>query len=279
MKEFLTKKGLKFQVKDVHADAAAQDDMAEMGDGPCLHVIAIADFKGVLRFSQQRQYSVGHATLQAQLDSRFRGPTGAGATAIAGVAPTVILSEGRAVSTAPTAEDAQRGVVATWVGRSSVRYPALAEARGRLALAAVAGGIGFFVLFVVLLWVVGEVPGDDPIEAVLYSVPRELRNDLGLGSGSGWRGTVARQLFSVTAFLPGLAAGATGALAHRKRWPAWLGMLLAALAACLFLAPYLPPFGTAYRYDPFQLVAVAYLAAGAAAGRLGAWFDAALERR
>lgn len=31
MKEFLTKKGLKFQVKDVHADATAQDEMAEMG--------------------------------------------------------------------------------------------------------------------------------------------------------------------------------------------------------------------------------------------------------
>lgn len=31
MKEFLTKKGLKFQVKDVHSDAAAQNEMAEMG--------------------------------------------------------------------------------------------------------------------------------------------------------------------------------------------------------------------------------------------------------
>lgn len=31
MKEFLTKKGVKFQVKDVHADESAQDEMAEMG--------------------------------------------------------------------------------------------------------------------------------------------------------------------------------------------------------------------------------------------------------
>ncbi len=31
MKEFLTKKGLEFEVKDVHADPTAQDDMAEMG--------------------------------------------------------------------------------------------------------------------------------------------------------------------------------------------------------------------------------------------------------
>jgi glutaredoxin len=31
VKEFLTKKGLKFQVKDVHSDAAAQNEMAEMG--------------------------------------------------------------------------------------------------------------------------------------------------------------------------------------------------------------------------------------------------------
>ncbi|MEO6595009.1 MAG: glutaredoxin domain-containing protein [Planctomycetota bacterium] len=31
MKEFLTKKGLKFEVKDVHDDQTAQDDMAEMG--------------------------------------------------------------------------------------------------------------------------------------------------------------------------------------------------------------------------------------------------------
>jgi glutaredoxin len=31
VKEFLTKKGVKFQVKDVHADESAQDEMAEMG--------------------------------------------------------------------------------------------------------------------------------------------------------------------------------------------------------------------------------------------------------
>lgn len=31
MKEFLTKKGIQFQVKDVASDAAAQDEMAEMG--------------------------------------------------------------------------------------------------------------------------------------------------------------------------------------------------------------------------------------------------------
>ena len=31
MKEFLTKKGLKFHVKDVHADATAQEEMVEMG--------------------------------------------------------------------------------------------------------------------------------------------------------------------------------------------------------------------------------------------------------
>ncbi|MGE3172101.1 MAG: glutaredoxin family protein [Planctomycetota bacterium] len=31
MKEFLTNKGLEFEIKDVHNDAEAQDDMAEMG--------------------------------------------------------------------------------------------------------------------------------------------------------------------------------------------------------------------------------------------------------
>jgi glutaredoxin len=31
VKEFLTKKGVEFQVKDVHADESAQDEMAEMG--------------------------------------------------------------------------------------------------------------------------------------------------------------------------------------------------------------------------------------------------------
>lgn len=31
MKEFLTKKGLKFQIKDVHTDAVARDEMVEMG--------------------------------------------------------------------------------------------------------------------------------------------------------------------------------------------------------------------------------------------------------
>ncbi|MCA8977588.1 MAG: glutaredoxin family protein [Planctomycetes bacterium] len=31
VKEFLTKKGLAFEVKDVHTDASARDDMVEMG--------------------------------------------------------------------------------------------------------------------------------------------------------------------------------------------------------------------------------------------------------
>jgi glutaredoxin len=31
VKEFLTKKGLQFEIKDVHTDESAQDDMAEMG--------------------------------------------------------------------------------------------------------------------------------------------------------------------------------------------------------------------------------------------------------
>lgn len=31
MKEFLTKKGLEFETKDVHADPSAQSDMVEMG--------------------------------------------------------------------------------------------------------------------------------------------------------------------------------------------------------------------------------------------------------
>ena len=31
MKEFLTKKGLEFEVKDVHSDPSAQGDMVEMG--------------------------------------------------------------------------------------------------------------------------------------------------------------------------------------------------------------------------------------------------------
>ena len=31
MKEFLTKKGLEFEVKDVHSDANAQSEMMEMG--------------------------------------------------------------------------------------------------------------------------------------------------------------------------------------------------------------------------------------------------------
>ena len=31
MKEFLTKKGLEFETKDIHADTSAQNDMAEMG--------------------------------------------------------------------------------------------------------------------------------------------------------------------------------------------------------------------------------------------------------
>ena len=31
VKEFLTKKGLEFEVKDVHSDPSAQSDMVEMG--------------------------------------------------------------------------------------------------------------------------------------------------------------------------------------------------------------------------------------------------------
>lgn len=31
MKEFLSQKGLEFEVKDIHSDASAQNDMAEMG--------------------------------------------------------------------------------------------------------------------------------------------------------------------------------------------------------------------------------------------------------
>ncbi len=31
MKDYLTKKGLEFEVKDVHADEAAQSEMMEMG--------------------------------------------------------------------------------------------------------------------------------------------------------------------------------------------------------------------------------------------------------
>ena len=67
-----------------------------------------------------------------------------------------------------------------------------------------------------------------------------------------------------------------GAIARRRGWPGWLGILLSALTAFAFLLPYLPPIGTYYRYDPFPLVAVAYLLAGSVAGRLGAWLDAAL---
>jgi serine/threonine-protein kinase len=248
-----------------------------------------------------------HPTLQAELDRRFQGATGSGAgaaaTEVSGVAPTVILGgpadgAGRtaqrtevspprapdrpappgAGSTGPplSAPAAKPGFLAAGLARASRRYPALGQPRGRLLVAAVAGGFVFLALLVLVFWIVGKVPQDDPLEAVIYSVPENFRIDLGLNANYGWKQTFTHQLFSVTAFLPGLAAGAAGAASRRRGWPALLGMLLAALAAFAFLAPYFPPLGTYYHYDPFPLVAVTYLAAGAAAGRLGAGLDRGL---
>ncbi|MFN7942260.1 MAG: protein kinase [Thermoanaerobaculia bacterium] len=243
-----------------------------------------------------------HPTLQAELDRRFRGSTGsgagAGATEVSGVAPTVILgaephgaggtaprseaSPPRAGERSPSAgaaasrlspPPARPSLLASGLARAGRRFPALAQPRGRLLLAAAGGGLGFLALFVLVFWIVGKVPHDDPFAAVIYSVPENFRIDLGLNANSGWKRTFTHQLFSVTAFLPGLAAGAAGAASRRKGWPALLGMLLSALAAFAFLAPYFPPIGTYYLYDPFPLVAVTYLAGGALSGRFGAWLD------
>jgi hypothetical protein len=223
-----------------------------------------------------------HLTLQRRLDAQFHGPTGGGAdTEVSGVAPTVIVPAPGAraplpVPTPATAPSPAVSAVATWVARASGRYPALAAPRHRLGAAGVAGGIAFFLLFVFVLWVTGKVPQGEPLEAVVYSFPENFRIDLGLHANHGWKRIVARQVFSITALVPGIAAGVAGASARRRGWPGWLGMLLSALAAFAFLLPYLPPIGSYYRYDPFPLVAVAYLLAGSLAGRLGAWLDGAL---
>ena len=241
------------------------------------------------RDAGSRADGAAHPTLQGELDARFRGATGGGAAEVSGVAPTVIFAERgnaspqtatpRPVGSAPLPDRPPVSPVATWVARTGGRVPWLAQPRGRLAVAGIAGGAAFFVLFMLMLWIVGRTPHDNPWQAVLYSFPENFRIDLGLYGNGDWREKLAMQIFSITAFLPGLAAGAAGALVRRKGWPGWLGLLLSALAAFLFLAPYLPPIGTYYRYEPFQLVAVAYLGAGAVAGRLGAWLDAALDRR
>jgi len=232
------------------------------------------------RDAESRADGVPHTGLQRLLDARFRDPTDPGTAPAAEVAPTVILADRPATSAAtaaPAVGSQPRPARGRAMAARMVRaIPALAERRGRLAAAAVLGGLVFLVLFILILWIVGRTPQDDPFEAVVYSFPENFRIKLGLYANYGWKQRFVRQIFAITALLPGIAAGLAGATARRRGWPAWLTLLLGGLAAFAFLLPYLPPIGTYYRYEPFQLVAVTYLAAGACAARVGAAIDRAL---
>jgi serine/threonine-protein kinase len=265
--------------------AAAFDTVAG-DDGAALLAQRVREAAGRLgpRDAESRADGVPHTGLQRLLDSRFRDPTDPGATPAPDVAPTVILAGDRptAAATAAAAPQAPQPVAppparVQALGARLVRaLPAVGQPRGRFAVAGALGGLAFLTLFILILWIVGRTPHDDPFEAVVYSFPENFRINLGLYANFGWKQTLVRQIFAFTALLPGIAAGLAGASARRRGWPGWLTLLLGALAAFLFLLPYLPPIGSYDRYVPFQLVAAAYLASGAVAGRVGAAIDQAL---
>jgi serine/threonine-protein kinase len=264
---------------------AAAFDTAAGDDGAALLGQRVREAAGRLgpRDAESRADGVPHTALQRLLDARFRDPTHPGSPPPPDVAPTVILADDRpaAAATAAAAPQAPQTAARLPRGRALgaglVRaLPALGQSRGRLAAAGTVGGLVFLTLFIQIHWIVGKTPHDDPLEAVVYSFPENFRINLGLYANFGWKQTFVRQIFAFVAILPGIAAAVAGAIARRRAWPGWLTLLLGALAAFLFLLPYLPPIGSYFRYDPFQLVAAAYLASGAVAGRLGAAIDQAL---